>query len=102
MLLESQTYEPAVGEAKWFEYLREQDNILNGLVPKNSILISNTVECEETELEQNVKDVVKSYDVYTMIRKAERELLSDGFNILSEQQKSKLEIITLTNLAMFY
>ena len=84
LLLESQSYEPAVGEAKWFEYLRSQDNILNNLIGEGSILITNTAECEEPELEENVSSVVKSYDVYKMIRKAERELLSDGFNILSE------------------
>jgi len=51
---------------------------------------------------EKVLTVVSAHDAYQILRKAERELMSDSFNILSEHQKQKLEIITLTNLARFY
>ena len=71
-----------------------QENILDNLVNKNALSIKEFItDYEDLKIQdEKVLTLVSANDAYQLIRKAEREHLSESFNILSENSKQKLEI----------
>lgn len=48
-MLNSQEYDPIIGESKWLEYIKDQENILDNLVNKNTLKIQEPEWIDDNE-----------------------------------------------------